>query len=247
MFSGLVLAGLLVSRVGAAPTAEEIIQKVKARSAEAERAKGQFAYQRVSRVDYLDEKGEVKKNAVRVYEVAPVDGQPVSKLVQVNGRPATAREETNRSSARETGDKSRNLALGEDLLSRYSYQLLGEEKVSGRATWILEFKPKENVKEEGFLDKLVNAMQGTIWVDQQDYEMAKVNVHLGKKVSFFGGIAGAIEKMDLQLIQTRVDSAAWLTEALTLDFTGRKLFSPIRMRCFENCSGFRRVISSAGK
>jgi hypothetical protein len=241
LFSAFLVSGIFLTRALAAPTAEEIIQKVKERSANAAREKNSFAYQRVSRTDYLDENEQVKRNSLRIYEVAPLNGEPVSKLVQVNGRPP--KKEPPRSAAREAGDKSRNLALGEDLLSRYEYELRGEEQIAGRNAWILAFKPTRNAREDGFVDKLVNAMQGTMWVDQQEYEISKVDVHLSRKLSFFG-LLGGIEKLDLQMVQKRLNSQAWLTEALTLDFTGRKLFTPIRFRCVENCSDFKKVVPS---
>jgi hypothetical protein len=236
--SAFLISGILCTRAFAAPTAAEIIAKVKERSAIAAREKNSFAYQRVSRTDYLDENDQVKRNSVRVYEIAPVNGEPVSKLVQVNGRPP--KKEPPRSAAREAGDKSRNLALGEDLLSRFQYELRGEEMMCGRKAWVLAFKPKPGTPEDGFLDKLVNAMQGTMWVDQEEHELSKVDVHLSRRLSFFG-LLGGIEKLDLQMVQRRLNSQAWLTEALTLDFIGRKLFTPIRFRCIENCSDFQKA------
>ncbi len=238
LFSAFLISGLFLARTLAGPTAEEIIDKVKERSARAAREKNSFAYQRISRTDYLDENERVKRNSVRVYEIAPVNGEPVTKLVQVNGRPP--KKEPPRSAARETGDKSRNLALSDDLLTRFDYELRGEEQIGGRNAWVLAFRPKSNAPEDGFLDKLVNAMQGTMWVDQQEHELSKVDVHLSKRLTFFG-LLGAIEKMDLQMVQKRLTSEAWLTEALTLDFTGRKLFTPIRFRCIEHCSDFRKI------
>jgi hypothetical protein len=246
-FSALAISGFIISRTLAAPTADEIIAKVKERSAEASTEKNSFTYRRVSRVDYLDERGEIKRNSTRVYEVAPVDGQPVSRLVEINGRATSQKHEPTRSAARETGEKSRNLSLGDDLLGRFEYKLAGEELIADRKVWTLEFRPKADPPENSFLDKLVNAMHGTMWVDQQEYEISKIDVHLGKRVSFFGGLAGAIDKLDLHMIQKRLNSQAWLTEALTLDFTGRKLFTPIRFRCFENSSGFRKVSPLAEK
>ena len=104
---------------------------MKARAAEAASEKNKFAYQRISRVDYFDEKGEVKKNSVRVYEVAPVDGQQVVKIVQINGQAVEPRE-PKRSAARDTGEKARNLALGDESLARYQYKLVGEDTVADR-------------------------------------------------------------------------------------------------------------------
>jgi len=241
-FCAFLISGIFLTRAFAAPSASEIIEKVKARSAQAAPEKNSFTYQRVSRTDYLDENEQVKRSSVRVYEVAPIDGEPVSKLVQVNGHPP--KKDPPRSAAREAGDKSRNLALGEDLLTRYQYEFRGEEVIAGRNAWVLAFKPKPGAPEDGFLDKLVNAMRGTIWVDQEEHELSKVDIHLSKKLSFFG-LLGGIEKLDLQMVQKRLNSEAWLTETLTLDFIGRKLFTQIRFRCVENCSDFKKVTPSS--
>jgi hypothetical protein len=238
IFSTFLISGILFTRTFAAPTADEIISKVKERSAQSAREKNSFSYQRVSRTDYLDDNDQVKRNSVRVYEVSPVNGEPVSKLIEINGHPP--KKEPPRSAAREAGDKSRNLALGDDLLSRYRYELRGEDDIAGRKTWVLAFKPNPAAPEDGFLDKLVNAMQGTMWVDEGEYELAKVDIHLSKKLSFFG-VLGGIERLDLQMVQKRLTPEAWLTEALTLDFTGRKLFTPIRFRCVESCADFKKV------
>jgi hypothetical protein len=242
----ILFSGVLLSRTFATPTADEIINRVKARAAEAASEKNKFAYQRISRVDYFDEKGEVKKNSVRVYEVAPVDGQPVVKIVQINGQAVEPRE-PKRSAARDTGEKARNLALGDELLGRYQYKLVGEDTVADRATWVLEFKLKPGTVEDGFMEKLLNAMQGRMYVDKQEYELAKIDLHLAKRIGFFGGLAGAIDKLDLQMIQKRIDSQSWLTEAMTIDITGRKLFTPMHLRCFENQTGFRKVSPLASK
>jgi hypothetical protein len=236
--AALLLLGLSLARTLATPTADEIIAKVKERSAIAEREKNSFTYQRVSRTDYLDEKGELKRSSTRVYQVAPVDGQPVPKLVEVNGRPP--KHEPARSPARDAGEKTRNLALGDDLLSRFEYKLKGEDQVGGRKAWLLEFHPRHGAREDGFVDKLVNAMEGTMWVDEQEYELSKMDVHLSRKLSFFG-LLGAIDKLDLTIAQKRLNSQAWLTEALTLDFSGRKLFTPIRFKCVENSKDFRKA------
>lgn len=240
--AALLLISLSLAPSLATPSADEIIAKVKERSAIAEREKNSFTYERVSRTDYLDENGELKRSSTRVYQVAPVDGQPVPKLIEVNGRPP--KHEPARSAARDAGEKTRNLALGDDLLSRFEYKLRGEDKVGERKAWVLEFRPKHGVREDGFVDKLVNAMEGTMWVDEQEYELSRMDVHLSRKLSFFG-LLGAIEKLDLKIAQKRLSSQAWLTESLSLDFSGRKLFTPIRFKCIESSKDFRKAAPMA--
>lgn len=239
------LAAACVLPVQAAPDVQEILRKFIEQSEEAEVAdlRKAISYQRVSRVERLNEDGTRKREQVKIYKIYPENGESVTRLVSVNGRTPKEKPEAEkeRSGAREAGERSRTMGISEDLLSRFDFTLLREETFAGRRTWVLGFQPKPDAKEEEFFDKLINAMGGTLWIDQDEYQMAKAEVRLGKKVSFFGGIAGAIEKLDLTLIQKRVEPSIWLAEATHIDFIGRKLFSAVRFRTFENCSEFKRV------
>lgn len=224
----------------AAPDVQEILRKMVERSEDPQfvERRNSIAYERVSRVEYLDEKGEVERDSIRVYRIAPEDGEPVTRLIKINGRAATEKDDARRSSARQTGDKTRTLTLSADLLARYDFTFVREEFFADRPAWVLSFVPKSDPPVDNFLDRLINAMSGTLWIDQEDYQLAKADIRLGKRVAFFGGIAGAIEKLDMTLIQRRIEPAVWLGEAVHIDFSGRKLFSNIRFRCFENCSDF---------
>lgn len=234
-------AALLAPSVVAMPDVEEILRKLVEKSEDPQyvERRNSITYQRTSRVEYLDDDGKVKRDSIRVYRISPENGEPVTRIVTINGRPATEKDDVRRSSARETGEKSRTLSLSADLLSRYEFTFVREELFADRPAWVLSFAPKPNAPDDAFLDRLINAMCGTMWIDKEDHQLAKADIRLGKRVSFFGGIAGAIEKLDMTLIQRRIEPAVWLGEAVHIDFTGRKLLSAIRFRCFENCADFQ--------
>lgn len=204
-------------------------------------ARNAFGYNRTSRVDYLRDDQNLKRQVTRLYRVTPENGRPVTRLISVNGKPATAEQQKRRSSARETGDKSRTLTLSRELLSRYAFSFTGMEQVEGRPAWVLRFKPKAGQSSDGFFEKMLNAMTGILWIDVEECQLAKAEIFLAKKISFFGGFAGAIERLDLTVVQRRLESNVWLSEAAFIDFAGRKLFSPIRFRCYETCADFQKV------
>ena len=245
LFYTLLVAALLVPSLKAtsAPDVDEILKRLIERSEDPQvvARRNSVAYQRTSRVEYLNEDGTKKRDTVRVFKITPQDGKPVTRLVSVNGRPAADKLDKKKSAARETGEKGRTLTLSEDIISRFDFTFVREEQFASRPAWVLSFVPKANAGTDSFMDRLINAMSGTFWIDQEDYQLAKANIRLSKRVSFFGGIAGAIEKMDLTLIQKRIDPSVWLGEAIHIDFAGRKLLSDIRFKCFENCSDFRMV------
>ena len=237
------LAAILPVTRAETPNVEEILRKLVDASEEPAvvQRRNSIAYQRTSRVEYLNEDGTKKRDVIRVYKIAPEDGKPRTQLISVNGRTPKDKDDKNRSAARETGEKSRTLALTDDIISRFEFTYLREEKFASRPAWVLSFVPKANSPTESFLDRLINSMSGTFWIDQEDNQLAKADIRLGKRVSFFGGIAGAIDKLDLTLIQRRIEPSIWLGEAIHIDFSGRKLFSTIKFRCFENCGDFKAV------
>ncbi len=237
------LAALLPSARPETPNVEEILRKMVDSSEDAAvvERRNNIAYQRTSRVEYLNEDGTKKRDVIRVYKIAPEEGKPVTELISVNGRTPKDKNDRNRSAARETGEKGRTLALTDDILSRFDFTYLREEKFASRPAWVLSFVPKADSPSESFLDRLINSMSGTFWIDKEDSQLAKADIRLSKRVSFFGGIAGAIDKLDLTLIQRRIEPSVWLGEAIHIDFSGRKLFSTIRFRCFENCGDFKVV------
>lgn len=238
-----ILLGGSVALRAAQPDVAAIVRKLAECSADSRivAAREAIAYARESRVDYLNEADEVKKRVVRKYLVAPEGGKPVTRLISVNGKPAGEHDDEHRSKARETGEKSRSLTLSEDLLNRYEFRYGGEEMLGGRKAWMLRFSPKPGVETDGFFERLLGAMSGILWVDAEEGQLAKAEVYLGRKVSFFGGIAGAIERMDLTFVQKRIEPHVWLGESAFIDFSGRKLFSAMRFRCYETYSGFHRA------
>ena len=237
--------GLITPSVQSAPAPDvhEIIRKLSANGENQELSarRDAIAYQRTSRVEYLNEDGTVKRKQTRIYRIFPQDGRSVTRLVTVNGRPPKEKSDKKRSAARETGEKSRTLAVSDDLLSRFEFTFVREEKFAGRATWVLAFVPKAGAPEDEIFDKFINAMTGKLWIDQEEYQLAKAEVHLSKRVAFFGGLAGALDKLDLTLIQRRIEPSVWLGEAINIDCSGRKLLSTMKFRAFENCSGFEKV------
>jgi hypothetical protein len=248
---GLAIAVLLatVPAAQAAPDVDAILRKFieNGEDTELSRRRNAIAYQRTSRVEYLNDDGTVQRDQIRIYKIFPKDGESVTRLITVNGRPAKERPEKKRSAARETGEKSRKLEVNADLLSRFDFTFVREEVFVHRPMWILAFTPKADAKNDEIFDKFINAMTGKLWIDQEEYQLAKAEVRLGKRVSFFGGLAGALDKLDLTLIQRRIEPGVWLGEAVHIDCAGRKLFSSMRFRCFENCSGFEKAATEHAK
>jgi hypothetical protein len=240
----LVCSALFQAATFAQPlSVEAVLDKLVATSDASESLEWQktFAFQRASKVDYMNPDGAVRNSVTRIYSVKPVNGAQVSTLITIDGRPATKKDDDSRSNARQTGEKGRTLQLTRDLISRYKFTLGPSERFNSRPVFVLYFSPKPDAPADGFFDKLINSMFGALYVDQEDFHLVKADAHLSQKVSFFGGIAGAIDRLDLTIVQRRIEPGIWLPELTIIDFDGRKLFSRIKFHCAERCSRFQKV------
>ena len=241
----LLLLALVSTGAWGSPTAEEILERLLRSSEDSavETNRNAFGYLRNARTEYLDDKGKIRKRVHRIYRVWPVDGEPVATLISKNGRPVGPEDEqeSRRSAARENGEKGRSLSISRDLFARYDFVLAPATNIHSRAAFALRFTPKENIEADGVFERLLNAMHGTLFIDQEDFQLAKAEIHLLRKVSFFGGIAGALEKMDMSFSQKRIEPGIWLPDATFVNFDGRKLLSDVRFRYYESCSAHRRA------
>jgi hypothetical protein len=230
--------------------AKTILEKmiVQADSSEAKKAEAEFSYSRQTLVFFFDEHGKVTRKRDRLYEVVPVDGEPMMRLVKVNGKWVGPDKAERKNAYSQAGNNARKLEINEDLIIRYDFTFEGEEQFDGRPVFVLSFKPKAGTEsDDGFFGKLLSQLAGKIWVDAEDHQLARLDVKLLQKVNFFGGIAGAIERMDLKLARQRVAPGMWLNRNSVIDLEARKLFSRMKMRVFENCSAFKPVTELAAK
>ena len=224
--------------------AEDILQRVveQAEKDETRAMERGYGYRRNTMVIHYDENGKLKRQVDKVYEVAPEHGEVVMTLVSVNGKPVEPEVEETRGSYSQAGDDAKQIDFDEDLIARYDFKYEGDEVVNGRTMAVLTFKPKsEPLDDGGIFAKLLNQLAGTLWVDLEDEQVARLEVKLLRRVSFFAGIAGALDRMELQMVRVRVAPGVWLNGSTRIELRGRKLFSAVRFQAFENCTEFEKV------
>jgi hypothetical protein len=84
-------------------------------------------------------------------------------------------------------------------------------------------------------------MNGTLWVDEADSEIARAKLGLTERVTFLGGVLGSMERFDLTMTRRRAFEGVWYNHATELVFEGRKVFDAMRFRSREESANFRQV------
>jgi len=112
---------------------------------------------------------------------------------------------------------------------------------------VLSFQPKSaDLPVKRKLDRLLNKVSGKVWIDEQDYEISRADLHLAENVSAWGGMLASVRKFLFRLEQTKVDEAVWLPSFVDGYIDGRILIRSLHMRLKQQNSDFRRIETEVG-
>ncbi len=207
--------------------------------------------------DKLDGQGGLKERDEELFENVLIQGFPYQRLIEKNGQALTEKErkeeEKRESKFKEkiakredpTGDEENGFSLNQDLVGRFDFSLEGVEEVDGRSNYVLAYKPKEGklpVKRR--IDRALNKAEGRIWVDQESYEVSRIEFILKEKVKLWWGLIGSIQEVKGTVQRQEVDPGVWFPTGFDLHLKGRIFFRSLHSRQKVRWSEFDRVTSS---
>ena len=128
------------------------------------------------------------------------------------------------------------------MLARYTFKVTGQEAVRGRLAWVVEFAPRsKDLPVNKVTDRVANKVAGKVWVDAEDWELARMKFWLTEEVALIGGIVGVLRKFELLLERTRLEPNAWLPTTVDFAMAGRELLTNKRVHYSEEAKDFKRV------
>ncbi len=237
------------------PSAEQIIQRLIARAHvnEERHADARYTYTQQSVTETLDGKGAVKKREVRDYIAVPISGQLYLRQVRKDGkllqgrdlkeeqeRERKFREKMRRPKGEQKDDSE--VEFNEDLFHKYRFTLEGKEMLNGRSSFVLNFEPRsQELPIRRRIDRLLNELKGRLWVDKQDYDLAKMDARLMTEVSAWGGLLATIRTFNLRYEQTRMVDGTWLPHSAQGTIEGRIVFKWLNVRFNQQSANFQKL------
>lgn len=223
--------------------AGEIVEKAVARSQRTEgAAPASFNYTKITLTEEFDSGGKITDRKQRVYEVSYRSGLTRAQLKEINGH-APNSEDRKKQLENETGlsrllgqpkdtrGDNRETFLTPELVDRFQFRLVGTAAVNGRPAYQLSFRPKSpEPPVHRLIDRLLNRISGTLWIDQEEFEIARTEIVLNSEVNLLGGLAASLKKLSYTLVRTRVADGVWFNTLSSGDFEGRKLFEFARIK-----------------
>jgi len=252
------LAAELPVRATEGLTASQIVQKAVARGQQDQQGSvPDFVYRKQTVTDELDTAGKVKEHREKLYEISYRDGLSHAKLLEVNGHAPSQsdlkQQSDNEMSFRQiTGETkgkgdNRESFLTAELAARFDVTLIGTTDLNGRTAYQIAFEPKNRqLPVHHMVDRLLNQLSGTIWIDAGEFEVARAEVSLRSEVNLLGGIIGSLKKLTYTLERTRVADGVWFSTLANGDFLGRKLLDAQHIKTRSQSLHFRRLAMSDG-
>jgi len=196
-----------------------------------------YTYHRRVVMEDFDSNNGVKKTTVSDYESIPIEGVRVSKLVARNGKPLTpdeakkadeefdkaaerakknkAERDAKREQAERDGKSNKEFLPASRVLQLGTFSNERRIDYNGRPTIVLDFAGSHNAKTQSETEKIVEDIVGTIWIDEQDKVLARVEGHFLADFKIGFGLVLDIHKgLTFTMEQQKINDEVWLTKQI---------------------------------
>lgn len=181
--------------------------------------KDHYSYTRMRVTNYLNSDGDVTSHTEKTSDKSPWPTNAPPKVRKHHPTTTTATADQ-----KENQFDKKDFVLTRDMVDRFELTMTNRVLIRGRPTLVISFQPKSGkLPENNIKDRFINHAAGTLWIDEQDYAVAKADVHLTQQVNVFGGVAGAVWKFHFTLDRARTDDGLWYVLNMNWHLEGREV------------------------
>lgn len=241
------------------PRAEDVVERVlaRARFVAQEQTNG-YAYDKRTVVSELDAQGRARKKTEKLHRVTLIGGLPFTRLVKVQGRDLTP-QELEKENQREIAFRRKMTSVDLDkkaarkeplatpeLMGRFDFRVMKREWMEGRPVLAVSFEAKPTAPDKTIEDRVYKRVAGTVWVDEADSELVKIDARLREAIplGWFGAI-GSLNQFHAVIERIRMPDGAWMNRRSSFHIVARKLLAAMRMQVTEESTGFHRQPATA--
>jgi hypothetical protein len=222
------LSLILVSAIWAEPEPKEIVRRTIVNYGRDWREQRKWAWTLTDMTASDDTK------EVEVSEVAPLYGTPYERVVRKNGRPLSAEEARRENRKYQKALKEREIESPAERAARirkyddsrefmadvpeaFNYNLTGQETIDGRPAWVIQMTPRPGFVPTAPHAAMLEHLEGTMWVDTQDFRLAKAQAHVIDTISIGWILARVGPGTRFEVDQTRVANGVWMPNTIKID------------------------------
>jgi hypothetical protein len=224
------------------PTAQEILERSLKASEQNWKLSENYTWKETRIFREKDRNGKVKEQRSRTYDVTIIDGKEYERLILEDGRPLPPEKERKEQAKLDKeiaelqkespSDRARRLAKQKEereerermfraVPKAFRFQVVGEETIEGRPTWVIAATPREGFKPFNRPTSWLPKMKGKLWIDKQALIWLKADVETLDTISFGLLLARVGKGSTMHFEQQLVNGEVWMPRRTEVEFDAR--------------------------
>jgi hypothetical protein len=225
-----------------------LLREVGKNQDELENRVAEYAFKQTETDREISDKGELKKQTVKVYEVYPLPNrEPVEKLISENGVPLSAeraakedrrvqeefakaereKEKDAKKVAQRRAEREKKQGEGTEIspfLKVCEFISPRRETIDGREAIVFDFRPRLGFKPSNREESLIAKLIGVVWIDPVDKQVIRLEARLAEGFKMAGGLLVSLKPgAALVIEQTRMVQGVWLPKFAQLNLSVKVL------------------------
>lgn len=204
------------------PAIPQLMREVVDHQRQLEKVRENYTYSATLTTQDIDPSGQVKKTETEEQEIFFVNGHPVGRTVKKNGQPLNGHDQE-----KETDRVTRLVEKAEKtpsdqplegqeisvsrLLKIMDVRNERRERYRGRPAIVFDFVGRKDAQTHGLAEDASKKLQGTLWVDEADRQIAHLDAVFNDNFHIGGGLVANVQKgSNFHFDQALVNGEVWL-------------------------------------
>lgn len=243
------------SQVAAPVDTTALIKVVWENQKQVEAARKDYIFHRRDEEQFLDSQGHVKSTQIKEYEVFLIGPWEIERLLSKDGKPLSEGERKRQDDEvlkQETKARKRIAKRDSDedpgkdtitvakFLAADRFYNLHRDNYQGREVYAMDFAPRPDFLPHSLLDKLLKALGGTIWIDEQAKQGVRLEARFLEGVKVGAGLAALQKGGNIVLEQRFVNDEVWMPSYIEIHLDARLLFIHKSINSISTYDNYRK-------
>jgi hypothetical protein len=235
------------------PDIHQLMLEVQAHQKQLDKVRENYTYTSLQTTEDLDSNGHVKKTETTENEDFFVNSHVIERMVKEDGKPLDAHDEQKETErVTKLVEKAQKTPPDEPLegqsisisrvLEIMDVRNPRRESFRDRPTIVFDFVGRKDVKTHGLAEDASKKLQGTLWIDEADRQVAHMELSFDDNFRVAAGLFASIQKgSSFRFDQQQVNGELWLPTSAEANVQARLLMvKGIRQHFTERDYDFKR-------
>jgi predicted transcriptional regulator len=226
------------------PDVEALLKQLETNQEKIKELRELYSFRSTQTETELEGNGQVKKTTTKVYDVTPIAGTFVERLVNIDGRQLSPSEqekedkkvkkeiEEAKKEQKKREQKKKDKKDKDDdgdisiltFLKIVTIKDARRDKFRDQNILVFDFEPRKDYKPKNLAENIVSKLVGTMFIDEQAKQVVRLEARLSDSVKLAGGLLATLSPSSAFVFeQEKIRDEIWLPSYSEIHFGARAL------------------------